>query len=253
MSVVHSVASTHPELAGYFTAPGSGEVISEEDFLTIKRVTSAIQATGASLHLPELHDAAQVWVYRFANALTLPAAAAMIEEEKYPSLDLSTCRITWMDPLWYTIEPLEAVESIEDVARTYVRSVGKIIGIVSQIADLKPAPLWALAMDSPVGGLVRYGVQDFAPGEGCEAADEFWRVMCTESGHKLPPPHYEVLTGGTFARHGIDADDDGSFVEYFRSSCCKIFRSPDADICSDCPRRGKETLRKEAAQRARFA
>lgn len=252
MSFLSSVVGAHPELAGYVTAPSSGEVLTPEEFCQPDRLASAVKATGDSLHMENSYDSAQVWFYRFVGALSLPACAAMVEEEMCADLSLDSCTITWMDPLWYTIEPQNTVETVEDSARTYATTVQRVIDVLTETTGTRPAPLWALAMDSPVFGLIRYGMHDFASGKGYALARGFHSSLVDASGQRLPVPTVEVLRDGAWVDEQVSEDDDDAFLLYHRCSCCKIFRSPDAEICSDCPRRDEKDRQREALIRAQY-
>lgn len=252
MSFLSAIAGAHPELASYITAPRGGDVLSPSAFCQPDRLSSAVKATGDSLHMNGTRDATQVWFYRFVNALSLPSCAAMVEDEVCADLSLESCLITWMDPLWYTIEPQDTVATVEESARTYASTVAAVIDVLTDVSEVRPAPLWALAVDSPVDGLIRYGMRDFASGEGYALARAFHSALVDASGRRLPDLTVEVLREGEWTEEDVRSDDDDVFLLYHRCSCCKIFRSPDADLCSDCPRRDAKTRRREAQARAQY-
>jgi hypothetical protein len=104
---------------------------------------------------------------------------------------------------------------------------------LSEVAGIRPRPLWAVASDSLGNVLLRVGQETGREAEASLAAEELAGLI----GDPLPRPRWVDVGAGPDG----SPDRPEQAVRFLRrASCCLIYRLPVEAMCVSCPRRAPE-------------
>lgn len=209
---------------------------------------------------PERH-VAQLWWYSACGAWLRVAAAMILLEDQAPRPSWDGASFFVRDGFWPGFIAQETVEVPADDAaavRDFGRSVGEwlapTIAALGDALGVRPAPLWAILGDELAGAAVAIGNELMEPWRGV-AVGSWSAAGCAEAaaaieeaggaGARMPEPRFADVTAESVkpcdvaaAQAGEEPDWDVSCA-LIRSSCCMIFHSPVADMCTSCPRRDR--------------
>lgn len=198
--------------------PGPGARVISADDLADPGLVSGAVATGQRIFgIAQPKHAGQLWFYSLCNAMVAPSVYAMVEFDCVPSLDLSQANLHAVDDYWFGFST-EAFLDPGDYRRAGVefgRSIAPVIQTLCAVTDLRPAPLWAVAGDCLAIAAMQAGEEAFEEDLGREVATMLIDGLSTSA--SVPAPRF---TG------------EG---KYRRASCCMIYHSPRADMCTSCP------------------
>ena len=198
--------------------PGPGATpVTLEDVSTPEFVRAAIAEGQKIFSIEQGKFAGQLWFYTFCNAMVAPSVYAMVEFDKVPSLDLSKGSLHAVDDFWFGHSPDTFLEEgdYRTAGEQYGAAVAPIIATLCEVTDLRPAPLWAVAGDCMAIAAMQAGEEAFEEELAQEVAIALISGLSTAA--SVPTPRF--TEGGKLRR----------------ASCCMIYHSPRADMCTSCP------------------
>lgn len=211
------VVAQYPLFADTLVPGPDAKPITLEDLSTPEFLLSAIAEGQRIFSIEQPKFAGQLWFYTFCNAMVAPSVYAMVEFGKVPSLDLSKGSLHAVDDFWFgfsTDEFLDA-QDYRLAGEQYGASVAPIIKTLCEVTDLRPAPLWAVAGDCMAIAAMQAGDEAFEPELAQEVAVALAEGLSTAA--SVPTPRFTA---------------EGKLR---RASCCMIYHSPKADMCTSCP------------------
>ena len=194
-----------------------------------------IAATQRQFQLESEKDAAHLWLYSFCNTLVAPSLWLMVQESLCPSPNIDDGILQHREGMWWSFHP-GAMTTCDQFGAIFADTIRPVIESLSEVTSASPAPLRAIAVDALGSAATEAGNDDFAPEEGEECAATCEHAFCEEAaswGARVPPFRSQWIT---------DAMGEERVV-VVRSSCCMMYRSPMAEMCTNCPRRDKESRR----------
>ncbi|WP_448851181.1 (2Fe-2S)-binding protein [Corynebacterium sp. 335C] len=232
------------------------------ELLTTPAGVASLVRPGLDLFpMPEAGDSAeryvaQLWWYSACGAWLRVTAAMILLEDAAPRPSWEGARFFVRDGFWPgfatgTVGDVPADDA--DAVRAHGRDVGRwlepTIAALGEAFGVRPAPLWAILGDELAGAAVAIGNELMEPwrgvavgtwlAEGCAGAAE-------EAGARMPAPRFADVTEDAVEDCDVAAALAGEEPDWdttcalVRSSCCMIFHSPVADMCTSCPRRPRE-------------
>ncbi|MEJ6019311.1 (2Fe-2S)-binding protein [Corynebacterium sp. H113] len=226
------------------------------DWLSSEKTVSArIDAGHALFPMPDVEGStrfqAQLWWWSMCGSIVNPSVASILACESAPRLDWGTWTVFERDAYWLGFAGSEFMEMAPDsgdkvieYGASIARFLAPVAEIVGDVGGLKDAPLWAVAADAVAGAAVAAGNELMMPWAGAAVGDLLVEGMATE--YRVPSPRFVdvsedevVLTDMEAAKSGEDAPFN-VVTHLMRATCCMIYHSPDADLCSSCPKRKRE-------------
>ena len=194
-----------------------------------------VAAAQHQFQLESEKDAAHLWFYSFCNTLVAPSLWLMVQESVCPSPNIDDGILQHREGMWWSFHPA-ATTTRDQFGAVFADTIRPVIESLSEVTSVSPAPLRAIAADALGSAATEAGNDDFAPGEGEECAatcEEAFRKEAATWDARVPPFRSQWIT---------DAMGEERVV-VVRSSCCMMYRSPMADMCTNCPRRDKKSRR----------
>ncbi|MBI9000152.1 (2Fe-2S)-binding protein [Corynebacterium sp. CCM 9185] len=220
-------------------------------------IERAVAAAAEIFGIDDPRHAGQLWWFSAVNSLVSPAVTMMVEYDRVPDLDLATGRVFLRDPVdrcddpgagyWIGFTPEVFSTGSEETHRRagegFSRSVGPVVSVLSRVAGIKPAPLWAVAADGLAQAAVEAGNEAFDPYLGVRVASRLVSGLAaaTPAGVVVPAPRFFDIVDGTVTPTDMDAvsaeeEPDEVHTVVKRASCCMVYRSPSSGKCLSCPR-----------------
>lgn len=198
-------------------------------------MTRNVAAAQHQFQLESEKDAAHLWLYSFCNTLVAPSLWLTVQESACPSPNIDDGILKHREGMWWSFHP-GATTTSDQFGAIFADTIRPVIESLSEVTSVSPAPLRAIAVDALGSAATEAGNDDFAPEEGEECAatcEDAFRDEAATWGARVPPFRSQWIT---------DAMGEDRVV-VVRSSCCMMYRSPMADMCTNCPRRDKESRR----------
>lgn len=261
-SIDHALArliAQHPRFAPSLTPTSA--VLSDVSWaeLTLK----AIAAGKQQFFLDNDKHAAQLWLYTLLGDVVAPSMVLMVQEGIFA--DLSVAGASGFDGaresggnghffqrddagFWFGFAPSNQVESAFEVGESLGTFLPDLIEDIAACAKMRSAPLWAVAVDGFIQPLMGAGNEELETAAALAYAQSVWEGLAHSTGVALPRPRFaqvvdeqvadispEAIAGGQVAE-----DEEPEFIFSHRVSCCMIYHSPKAGLCTSCPHQDKQ-------------
>lgn len=260
------LAARHPRFSPSVTAPdhaceeiaGTG-TLSLVDACRPESLRAAIEAGRRLFALTSDKHAAQLWLYTLLGDIVAPSMTLMVESEVFPVLDLGEGTLFKREPggYWYGLRPRAQASDAFGVGASLGRGLAPLVEALSECAGMRPAPLWAVVADGFIQPLMGAGNQEFATLQALGLACQVWAGLKVETEAPLPLPRFEQILDGEVLpiegtgqlldalRAGVFDDlefsgEEPEFIFSHRVSCCMIYHSPNAGLCTSCPHQDRE-------------
>lgn len=207
----------------------------------IGAVPAAITQSKALFHLDNDRHAAQLWFYSLLGSVTAPAVTAMVCSEEIINLGLDSGVLFNRDEgqgYWFGFRPEQTAASYRAAGKDLGLSIMPIITALCAATGMRPAPLWAVAADGIVQPAMAAGNEEYETDKAVQIARQLHAGVQQATSVKLPALKVEQIVDGAVLP--INAGEEPEFLIAHRSSCCMIYHSPDADVCTSCPHQPKE-------------
>jgi len=241
-AALSSNENRHP--SGHLSRQASGQTYQQKsagamwilsDLVAPAVMSRNIAATQRQFQLESGKDAAHLWLYSFCNTLVAPSLWLMVQESVCPSPNIDDGILQHREGMWWSFHP-GAITTCDQFGAIFAATIRPVIESLSEVASVSSAPLRAIAADALGSVATEAGNDDFAPEDGEECAatcEDAFREKVATWGARVPPFRSQWITDAVGERR----------VVVVRSSCCMMYRSPIADMCTNCPRRDKESRR----------
>lgn len=204
-------------------------------------VEQAIKQAKALFRLDDDRHAAQLWFYSLLGSVTAPAVTAMVCSEEIINLGLDSGVLFNRDEgqgYWFGFRPEATVSSYHAAGKNLGLSITPIIAALCAATGMRPAPLWAVAADGVIQPAMAAGNDEYETNKAVQIARELHAGLQQATSVKLPPLRVEQIVDGAVLP--INDEEEPEFLIAHRSSCCMIYHSPDAGVCTSCPHQPKE-------------
>lgn len=217
MSFWNRVVAQYPLFADTLVPGPGARPITLDELSSTETVTGAVAAGQDLFTIEQPKHAGQLWFYTLCNAMVAPSVYAMVEFETVPSLDLSRGKLHAVDDYWFGFSTDRFLDpgDYQTAGQEYGESVGRVVDKLCEVADLRPAPLWAVASDCLAIAAVQAGDEAFEEELGREVATALIHGLSRTA--SVPAPRFTA---------------EGKLK---RATCCMIYHSPKADMCTSCP------------------
>ncbi|AZA09528.1 (2Fe-2S)-binding protein [Corynebacterium pseudopelargi] len=234
-------------------------------------VDAAIAQCRSIFSLDKPKHTAQLWLYTLLGDLAAPSVHLMVEEDVVPDLDLRSGELFRRDgDFWFGFRPLRQAGSVEASARGLGLSLaGLVAGLCSHL-DLRPAPLWSVIADGLIQPAVGAGNQAFETARAFEVAQQLREGLLQGANEgaavmsngeaasaagagdgdaarqqvTLPPLRVDAVEDGQIIQADLQellaSGEEPEYLLAHRSSCCMIYHSPNAGVCTSCPHQDRE-------------
>jgi ferric iron reductase protein FhuF len=219
--MVADLSSRLPAQLRAMLAVGAGEQeipaarIAEPDWLA-----GQVRAQCSIWHTEDRHLLGTLWWYSASTVLLTPAlvSLAVTGQAFSPRLaDLVLHRDrTGLLPGAHATAVLSG--DLPQLASALRDMLGTTIAAVTAVSGGRDRPLWAIAADAMANRLLLAGTATGRVEQACAIAT----ALSSAIGPPLPVPRYVDIGGRRFVR---------------RVSCCQLYRLPDQQLCTSCPRR----------------
>lgn len=217
------------------------------EFLSPEVIATQVKACQEYFGVIKQKHAGMLWVHICCGNIFAPLVQCAVYSQQYLNADLpgDGCAIfrESAQECFLGIEPQTLVADAQTQMHQLAGSIAALISVVSEVIEMRSAPLWAIAADGVVAPILGAGVQEFECDTAVQLADIFIRELEARAPMRLP--QLEVLTyhDGSLQSYcqlgtasAVAVDDDPEFVAGLRASCCQIYHSPLAEMCSSCPK-----------------
>lgn len=243
-------------------------------------LASRVEASRALYPMPEVADVdrhgrpgderfhVQLWWYSILNSWLGPAVASIVVQARAPRPGWGGLTVFARDDYWLGFAADEFVDlgaddglepgdpgaagAVRDYGRAVAETVAPVIDAICSATGIRPAPLWALTGDGLAGAAVGAGNEVMEPWAGALVGT--WLVEGLSRVARVPEPRFVDVVPGAGADAVTPTDlaaaAEGDLADFDvvthleRTSCCMIYRSPKADLCTSCPRRPEEERRR---------
>lgn len=231
------------EAAAFLTDPSALAGV-----LDVGRRLYPMDGDGADKHL------AQLWWYSATGAWLRPAAAMVLIDDMAPRPSWDGASFFLRDGFWpgctaTVFDEVDADDSGD--LRAYGAAVAgwlaPTVAALGELTGVRPAPLWAIAVDAVAGAATGVGNELMEPWRGVAAGHHLAAGLAAwleaHGGPRTPAPRFADVTADSVSPCDIDAACAGEEPDWdvtahlVRSSCCMIVHSRVADMCVSCPRR----------------
>lgn len=217
MSFWNRVVTQYPLFADTLVPGPDARQITLADLSDPDTVGTAVAAGQKIFQIVQPKHAGQLWFYSLCNAMVAPSVYAMVEFEKVPSLDLAAGKLHAVDDYWFGFSTDVFLDpgDYRTAGVQYGACIAPIIATLCAVTDLRPAPLWAVAGDCLAIAAMQAGEEAFEEELAREVAGELIDGLSVTA--SVPVPRFS---------------GEGKLR---RASCCMIYHSPKADMCTSCP------------------
>ncbi|MDO4927652.1 MAG: (2Fe-2S)-binding protein [Corynebacterium sp.] len=231
------------------------------EFLSREVIATQIKACQEYFGVTQSKQAGMLWIHICCGNIFAPLVQCAVFSQDYLNADLpgDGCRVFRQSAseCFLGIEPQSLVEDAQTQMSQLAGSIAALISVVADITELRAAPLWAIAADAVVAPILGAGVQEIECDNAVHLADLFLRELAAVAPVRLPQLEVFAYEDGSLESYcvlgtasAVDADSDPEFVAGLRASCCQIYHSPQAELCSSCP---KHPLEERLGAIARYA
>lgn len=215
-------------------------VITLDQLTSSATMATAIAASKDIFALEEERHRAQLWLYTFCGDVLSPAMYLMVSTDLTPNLDFSTGTLFAREHegYWFGFTPQEETSSPRETGKSIARSFAPIVEAIGEVSGIRPAPLWAVIADGVSQPAMGAGNEDFEQIKAMELVTEVLAGLEEEAGVNLPTVKFEQVDFGEIT--DIEEGDEPDYIFTRRVSCCMIYHSPKAGICTSCPHQDKD-------------
>lgn len=240
-SALQQLVAAHPHFQPCLFPGEESRAVSAEELASADFLENAVRHGQEFFKLQHPRDAAQLWFYSLCNSVVAPAVALMVSTQKAVNLNLETGTVFTADGYWMGFTPALWAESYAAAGQSLAEGVQPLIETLAEYVEMRPAPLWAVLGDAVVQTAVSFGNTEFETGEALGIIAGVLAGVQTQTGKPLPPPRLlEVDESGITTELPQDfhraPDFEPELMVALRASCCMIYHSPDAELCTACPK-----------------
>ena len=190
----------------------------------------------------------QLWWWSTCGALLGPSLAGMLVHGRAPRWQWHQWRSFYRDDFWIgfqaqSFDPVDIVDprQMQDAGAAIAQFLAPIADVVADIGEIRPAPLWAVVVDSVCSTALAAGNELMEPRPAALMAREL--VSGISQLHPVTMPNFIDIVDGQVqqwdeAAARVESEVDCDVLTHAeRLTCCMIFHSDTADLCVSCPRR----------------
>lgn len=217
--------------------------LSAESLAGSETITAAIAECQKIFSLEHSRHAAQLWLYTLLGDVLTPSVMLMVQHDEIPNLDLGAGTLFRREgDFWFGFLPDNCADSYEEAGEALARSLSPVVEGIGTQFGIRPAPLWAVIADGAIQPAIAAGNEDFETARGYRVAEALHAGIARVAGECLPPMRVDVIEDAQLVSGDAERIDveEPEYLLPHRSSCCMIFHSPAADLCTSCPRRDKQ-------------
>lgn len=216
------------------------KVIDLADLVSEPTMSTAIVASKEIFALEEERHRAQLWLYTFCGDVLTPSVYLMVASDLKPNLDFATGTLFARETegYWFGFTPQAETASYEETGRSIARSFAPIVESIGKLTGIRPAPLWAVIADGVSQPAMGAGNEEFETNKAMRIVAEVLGGLKEEAGVNLPKVKFEQVDFGEIK--DVEEDEEPDYVFTRRVSCCMIYHSPKAGICTSCPHQDKD-------------
>lgn len=216
------------------------KAITIQELTNSETMATAIVASKDIFALEEERHRAQLWLYTFCGDVLTPSVYLMVTTDLIPSLDFETGTLFARETegYWFGFTPREETQSYEETGRSIAKSFVPIVEAIGELTGIRPAPLWAVIADGVSQPAMGAGNEDFEQIKAMNLTKEILAGIEEEAGINLPNVKFEQVDFGEI--RDVDENEEPEYIFTRRVSCCMIYHSPKAGICTSCPHQDKD-------------
>ncbi|AZA11183.1 (2Fe-2S)-binding protein [Corynebacterium gerontici] len=193
--------------------------------------------------LEHQRHAAQLWLYTLLGDVLTPSVMLMVQGEEIPSLNFHNGTLFRREGnFWFGFLPGSGADSHRQAGEELARSLSPVVEGLCEHFAIRPAPLWALIADGVIQPAIAAGNEDFETAKGYRVAEALHEGIAEVAGDCLAPMRVEAIEDSGLVAvdpQHLEAEEPEYLLPH-RSSCCMIFHSPAADVCTSCPRQDRQ-------------
>lgn len=245
---IDALVAQHPRFAPCLTPRVPVVSPSDPHFLT-----AAIAAATEMFSFEDDKAAAQVWLFSFLGSVVAPSVRIMVGSggEVIPNLKVEQVWHQDDDGYWCGWRPDHVADSPRASARNLAVSLDPCIKELCRLAGVRPAPLWALVADGVVQPAMAAGNDEFEQQLAVDIAQELFEGVAEVA--PVPKPQFaEIIDESAMKDLTLPLRHEPDYVLAHRVSCCKIYRSPQAEKCTSCPLQDKDFREAALIHASRF-
>ncbi|QGY55063.1 hypothetical protein CpMB16_04180 [Corynebacterium pseudotuberculosis] len=234
------VCAEHPRLLPSVTP--AHQRITFSELCSPPAVRDALTAAKDIFKLAAPKHCGQLWLYTLMGDIVSPSVMTMVTEDIAVNLEPDSGVLFRRDDTelasgyWYGWRPLTVAESYRSASASLGKALGPLVETLCQEAGLRPAPLWAVIADGLVQPAMSAGNDELETHRALNIAIELIAGLNEGADAAVPAVRIEQIVNGQFCPLGEEEPD---YLVAHRSSCCMIFHSPIADMCTSCPHQRK--------------
>lgn len=232
------LASQHARFAVCFDPslnPGAEELGVDK---LCELIPAAVEHGQQAFELENPRHSAQLWLYSFLGDVLSPAMHVMVGEQVYPDLSGGANELFLrQDDFWFGYAPKTTVDTPREAGAALARLLMPVVEKLGTAAGLKPAPAWAVVADGVVQPAVAMGNEEFETQRAMDCARDVLAGIEDVAGVRLPAPRFEQILDQQMLP--IE-DEEPEYLVAHRCSCCMIYHSPKAGLCTSCPHQEKD-------------
>ena len=222
---------------GPCVAPGPDSLrVSLRELCEPTFVLQVIHRGQQTFSLENPRHAAQLWFYSLCNSVVGPAMNLMVEHSVYPSLELGELFSQDGQGYWLGYQPSSLVDGPLEAGEELGAAMAQVIAALSEATGMKQAPLWAVLSDAVIQSGVAAGNDAFEPEHALEVIATVREGIQKATSRSLPPAQIDGLS----VDGEIMSVEQAEYLLAHRASCCMIYSSPQAQLCTSCPKREKQ-------------
>ncbi|MDO5098908.1 MAG: (2Fe-2S)-binding protein [Corynebacterium sp.] len=208
---------------------------------TEEAIAAAIAQSSRLFKLDNPRHAAQVWLFSLMGSVAAPAIATMVLTDSCIDVGLDSGILFNRDDnsgYWFGFRPQSDAADYQQSGEHLAATLAPVIDTICSVADMRPAPLWAVVGDGVIQPAVDAGNEEFEQLRALDIAQQLHQGLVNVAPVKIPEPRFEQIADGEVIP--IVAGEEPDYLLAHRSSCCMIYHSADADYCTSCPHQPKE-------------
>lgn len=241
-SALQQLVAAHPHFQPCLMQGPDARTVPVAELISEDFLSNAVRHGQDFFKLEHPRDAAQLWFYSMCNSVVAPAVALMVSSQKAVNLDLAAGTMFTADGYWMGFTPTSWASSYTEAGISLAKGMQPLIEALAQHADMRPAPLWAVLGDAVVQTAVSFGNTEFETGAALEIITGLFAGVQAHTGKPLPPPRLlELDESGASTELAEDFHHNPAYepelMVALRATCCMIYHSPDAQLCTACPKR----------------
>ncbi|PLW02386.1 (2Fe-2S)-binding protein [Corynebacterium ulcerans] len=237
---IDRICAEHPRLIPSVTP--TEHQITFSELCSPSTVCDALTAAKDIFTLTTPKHCGQLWLYTLMGDIVAPSVMMMVSTGMAVNLEPDSGILFRRDDpefapgYWYGWRPQTCTESYSAAGAALGKAVAPLVDTLCQHAELRPAPLWAVIADGLIQPAMTVGNDELETRRAVTIATELVAGLSEGAGVVVPAVRIEQIVDSQICSLG---EEEPEYLVAHRSSCCMIFHSPIAGMCTSCPHHNK--------------